>query len=93
MHFLELPAVLVDDIVLQAACASDPYNACRLREVNWFFERVATKAIAMHWLCLLMNSESQNMVDSFRLRLIQIFIGDHDRRNNKLQSHLHNVCF
>jgi hypothetical protein len=79
MLLLELPAILVEDIVLIAACDLDPYNACRLREVNRFFERVATKAIATHWLCRLTNGEAQNMLDPFRLRLIQIFPGDHDR--------------
>jgi hypothetical protein len=70
MLLLELPAILVEDIVLIAACDLDPYNACRLREVNRFFERVATKAIATHWLCRLTNGEAQNMLDPFRLRLI-----------------------
>jgi hypothetical protein len=92
MLLLELPFVLVQDIVLAAACASDPYNACRLREVNRFFEHVATKAIATHWLCKLTEGEAQNMLDSFRLHLIQLFIGKNDRGNNKLQSHMHSVC-
>jgi hypothetical protein len=92
MLLLELPAVLVEDIVLIAACDFDPYNACRLREVNRFFERVATKTIATHWLCRLTNGEERNMLDPFRLRLIQIFIGDHDRGGNALRTHVYAMC-
>jgi hypothetical protein len=82
MLLLELPAVLVENIVLAAACDSEPYNTCRLREVNHFFERVARKAIANRWLCDLTDSEARSMLDPFRLRLIETFIGDHDRRGN-----------
>jgi hypothetical protein len=40
----------------------------------------------------LTDGEARNMLDFFRLRLIQLFIGEHDRENNKLQSHMHAVC-
>lgn len=48
-----------------------------------------TQGIANFWLCRFTRDETKMIPPFLRNRLIENFLGDHDRRLNRLQSHLH----
>ncbi|KAH4162851.1 hypothetical protein HBH98_052250 [Parastagonospora nodorum] len=93
MFLHELPAVLGGDIITEAASEMELYDICRFREVNRFFEGVATKAIADNWIYNKLTAQNaQDMPDQFRKRIIKLFIGDQDRGVNGLRRLIHEVA-
>jgi len=51
-----------------------------------------TKAIADRWTYRLTTQEAHDMPDAFRIRIIQLFIGDRDRGSNGLRRMIHEVA-
>jgi ankyrin repeat protein len=103
MFLDELPAVLVEDIIVEAACDMELFETCQLREVNrelglievivsadhpGFFEMVATRIIADDWIYKLTSEQAQNIPEAFRKRLIKLYVGDQDRGENGKKSAL-----
>ncbi|KAF2471881.1 ankyrin [Lindgomyces ingoldianus] len=93
MQLLDLPLVLVQDIIEQAVNISKLHEIARLCQVNRLFNREGYKYLARNRLGVVPYWDylSPPIPQHIKLQLVREYIGDWDRGKNDFASHVHAV--